>query len=685
MIIGVGALTALGPTAADLWTGARDGRVAIGPVHGIPNAELGGQVRNLTERSDRALDLAMVAADEAMAALPTGVSRERVGFVLGTCNAGLLSARTWLQSRVDGEEPDLRLAELVTPQGLAESVAARFGLGGPVLSVSTACASGANAIGLAAELVRSGRVDAMLAGGTDALSDVVFAGFAALESLSPAPAAPYSATRSGLSLGEGAAMVVLLSDELAQGLPVLAEVAGYGLSADGHHPTAPREDGSGAAEAMRAAMRHAGVKPEEVGYVNGHGTGTLKNDSAETRAIRLALGAAADQVLVSSTKSVIGHLLGAAGAAEAVVTAHAVAQGIAPPTAGYTAPDPGCDLDYVPGNAKTFRADAALSNNFGFGGANASLVLTRADRPHGPPPPEPDRVVITGVGLLEADESGYVEVDVDAVLSRRDRRRIDRLGLLSVAAASMALTDAGLRAGCRDAERVGVLFGTGHGPVDAMRQFVTPLLTESAASPGLFPNTVYNQTAGHIAARLGLRGPTSTLSVGHATDAAVLAYATDLLATGHADTILTVVADTLNDDVELAYAGLLGIKPVEGGLAFVLERRRAAVDRGADILGEVRGTGSAFGHRHGMERAMRAALADADLEPAAIGSLWLAATGISPLDRAELRAVRRVFDRPPPTHQALGMAHALRGGGVAMINSSTFGGTHLSVILEANR
>ena len=324
-VVGVGAVTSLGPTARDLWKGARDCRVAIEPVQLVDmsgfQTKIGGEVGGVPETGrgyahppdhrERALDLALAAAAEALELLPKDVvPLERVGLVLGTCNAGLLSAREILRREAAGEPVDGRLGALVTPGGLADALAAAFDLRGPVLAVNTACASGANAIGMAADLVRSGRADVVLAGGTDALSDIVFAGFSALESLSASPAAPYSANRDGLSLGEGAAMVLLMAPELARtlGLEALAEVAGYGLSADGHHPTAPRPDGSGAAVAIRAAMASAGVHPADIGYVNGHGTGTPKNDPAETKAIQTALGDSAGQVVVSSTKSVIGHL-----------------------------------------------------------------------------------------------------------------------------------------------------------------------------------------------------------------------------------------------------------------------------------------------------------------------------------------------------------------------------------------
>jgi len=767
-VVGVGAVTSLGPTARDLWEGARDGRVAIDPVQRIDmggfQTKIGGEVQVVPTTAleyprpdghrERALDLALAAAEQALAPLPAAaVPPDRLGLVLGTCNAGLLSAREWLRRDQVGEPADARLASLVTPGALADALAAAFDLQGPVLAVNTACASGANAIGLAADIVRTGRADAVLAGGTDALSDIVFAGFSALESLSATPAAPYSANRDGLSLGEGAAMVLLMSADLAarHGLQVLAEVAGYGLSADGHHPTAPRPDGTGAAVAIRAAMRSAGVRPSDIGYVNGHGTGTPKNDPAETKAIQLALGGSADQVLVSSTKSMIGHLLGAAGAAEAIVTVGALAEQVAPPTAGFLSRDPDCPLDYVPNRHRALTTDVALSNNFAFGGANACLVLARPGARPAPPVPLTDSVVITGVCVVSpagdglaaawsAYESGRtvhrlvdgvrqatVDLDPEPYLNRRARRRMDRLSVLSVVSAARSLEAAGLPPGTHAVSGCGVLFGTGTGPMEAMERFVRPLLQDVRvpADPGVFPNTVYNQAAGQVAMHLGLYGPTSTLSTGHATGAAVVAYAADLLRAGMADMLVATVTDTLTAQVARAYAagGLMSTRAdaapadgrlalAEGSVSLVLERRSAAVARGAVVLGEVAGSGlSSDGSRaggwdvqgRGLQRAMLAALADAGRRAGDVGDVWLAAAGLESADRPERAALTRLFGTavdaprrhapkivlgdPMGVGPALCLALALRTpvgtpARSALVNASSLTGSHVSLVLN---
>ena len=431
---------------------------------------------------DRALDFTVKAAEEAMANCGVGVGpipAERWGVVIGTCNAGLLAGEEWYRRRKAGEKPDPRLVLLVPPQAFSEALSGIFDLRGPVLSVDTACAASANAIGYAAELIRNGQADAVLTGGADAFSDILVAGFNALESLSPEPAAPYSRDRKGLSLGEGSGMLVLMREDLARehGAPVLAEMLGYGLSADGYHPTAPHPEGRGAARAIQTALAQGGVAPDEVGYVNSHGTGTPKNDPAETAATKVGLGEeAAHRAAVSSTKSMIGHLLGGAGAIEAISTVKTLEHQLAPPTANYTEPDPECDLDYVAEGPREMEIDIAVSNNFAFGGANASIVFARAGaRPQGPPTPALDRVVITGLGALTT-----AGTDLDALwdayssaprlhrrrgrrarsaawttrasdfLTPKERKRVDGSGCSRSSPRAQALEDAGARADRRE-------------------------------------------------------------------------------------------------------------------------------------------------------------------------------------------------------------------------------------------
>ncbi len=577
VVVAVGAVTSQGDTAKALWDGVSTGHVAIRPVEHLPMDEyrtrIGGEVRSPVPPSPiaatvggfryRAFDFAFAAAAEAMdasSALIAEVEPERRGLVLGTCNAGLLSTLEWLGD-VSGDGT-AELAMYGPPQAIAESLAAHFRCAGPVLSVNTACAAGANAIGYAADLIAFGRADIVLAGGTDALSDVAYAGFNSLGSLSPTPAAPYQDKRTGLSLGEGSGMLVLARADLAAAADVepLCEIRGYGLSADGYHPTAPRPDGTGAARAIRSAIEWAGLRDSDIGYINSHGTGTPRNDSAEAAATRLALGEAADTVPVSSSKSMIGHLLGATGAVEAIITVGALRNGVLPPTANLVKPDPECVLDHIPVTPRISKAHTAISNNFAFAGANASVVFADRAADAVRPAAPVTRVVITGAGavgpagvgveaalravaegrdcarLEEGIRLGLIGADPHDHLTRREARRMDRLGLLSTFAASQALEAAGEDLISDDPNQVGVVFGTGLGPMQAMEQFVRPLREEgaAAANPAVFPNTVYNAAAGSVATLLGALGPTSTVTAGHAAGANALRYGYDLVSVGRA-------------------------------------------------------------------------------------------------------------------------------------------------------
>jgi 3-oxoacyl-[acyl-carrier-protein] synthase II len=761
VVTGLGAITSQGNSLKDFWEGVSSGRVAIREVKHLPmdgyRTSLGGEVQDpaLPEHEylhpdgfhDRALDFTVKAAEEAMAGCGVavgaeGIPAERWGVVIGTCNAGLLAGEEWYRRRAAGEHPDPRLVLLVPPQAFSEALSGIFDLRGPVLSVDTACAASANAIGYAAELIRNGQADAVLTGGADAFSDILVAGFNSLESLSPEPAAPYSRDRKGLSLGEGSGMLVLMREDLAraQGAPVLAEILGYGLSADGYHPTAPHPEGRGAARAIQTALAQGGVASDEVRYVNSHGTGTPKNDPAETAATKVGLGEeAAHRAAVSSTKSMIGHLLGGAGAIEAISTVKTLEQQLAPPTANYTEPDPECDLDYIVEGPRAMEIDIAVSNNFAFGGANASIVFARAGaRPQGPPTPALDRVVVTGLGALttagtdlqalwEAYSSGRdcttsedgvrlgrVDYTPGDFLTPKERKRVDGLGLFSIIASRKALEDAALELTDENRTRVGAILGTGVGPMESMEGFSAGVIEEGAggANPAVFPNTVYNAAGGQVAIKIGALGPASTVTVGHAAGASSLCYGCELAGADHADAMLCLGADSLTDTVIAAYRelGVLeGMALAEAGVAVLVERLGAATKRGARIRAEVlghavtsdaRGIGRVDPEGEGIERAMALALERAGVPAADVAAVWAARCGLAVADEAEAKAIERLLGADvkvntpklllgepmgagPSLNVALALAAWEHGEdvGPVLVNSTSLGGTSFAIVL----
>jgi len=323
-------------------------------------------------RSDK---LALVAAAEAIAEAG-GVPLERAIVSSGTSTGGLLEGEEFFFRRLmRGHAASSRVLQQPT-SAPSDAVARAFHAGGGVISNATACASGGAAIGIAADYLRSRHADAAIAGGSDALCRLTYSGFNVLQAVDSQPCAPFSAQRKGITLGEGAAYLVLerWDDAIARGGKPIAELCGYGATCDAHHPTAPHEEGRGAEAAMRGALLDARWNGKSIDYINAHGTGTLLNDSAETKAILSAIGTG---VPVSSTKSYFGHTLGASGAVEAVITILALAHQIAPPTLRLAHPADDCTLDYIPHTPRPMRMEHALSNTFGFGGSNVSLLFRR--------------------------------------------------------------------------------------------------------------------------------------------------------------------------------------------------------------------------------------------------------------------------------------------------------------------
>jgi 3-oxoacyl-[acyl-carrier-protein] synthase II len=346
-------------------------------------------------RYDRFAQFALVAADQAMrhAGLegpPAGVDPTRFGVIFGSGIGGISTFEE--QSRILLEKGPQRVSPFFVPMFIPDIapglVSIRYGAKGANFTTVSACASSAHAIGESFRAIERGDVDVMICGGSEAtITPLTVAGFGAMKAMStrndePETASrPFDATRDGFVMGEGAGCLILEAEEVARarGATILGELAGYGLSADAYHITAPAPGGEGARYAMEMALRDAGARPEDVGYVNAHGTSTPHNDRSETAAIRAVLGEHASRIVVGSTKSMTGHLLGAAGAVEAVVSVLACQTGRIPPTINLTEPDPDCDLDYAPEGPRERDVQVALSNSFGFGGHNVSLAVRRYD------------------------------------------------------------------------------------------------------------------------------------------------------------------------------------------------------------------------------------------------------------------------------------------------------------------
>lgn len=405
VVTGMGAISPIGLSAPESWQNAVNGVSGVGPVTIFDaehlNVRIACEVKGFdpsrymdpkdARRRDRFEQFGAAAAGEAIrdAGLSVdGFDPSRIGVVISSAIGGITTTQEIIHLlRTDGARKVSPFAiPMLMSNGAAGMVSIDYGFRGPSFSVTSACASGVDGIGAAWNLLRAGVIDAAVAGASEAtLTEVGLAAFDRVgamsrqnEDFSMTPA-PFDLNRDGLVMGEGAAVIVMEREEHARkrGAEILAEIAGYAASADAFHITAPSDDGSGGAQAIRFALQSAHVNPEDVDYISAHGTATELNDISETRAVKAALGAHAFQAMISSTKSMTGHMMGATGALETIFCIYAVREGIVPPTIHYRVPDPRCDLDYVPNEARRVDVNVAMNNAFGFGGHNAVLVVKK--------------------------------------------------------------------------------------------------------------------------------------------------------------------------------------------------------------------------------------------------------------------------------------------------------------------
>jgi nodulation protein E len=394
-ITGLGIISPLGLNLAENWESLSNGRCAIGPIEGVSHPVLKpqnvAQVKGYDPLQhfeggkeayiDRFAQFSIIAARQALKHSGLELTpelKEQGAIVCGSAVGG--------QSAIEAGFEDLwvsgrgRVHPLTIPKTMANAgashIAMDLGLSGPAYTISTACSSANHAMGQAFRLVRDGDAEVAVTGGSESFFTIgMLKAWEAMRVLAPDTCRPFSKDRRGMILGEGGAMMILEPMEAAKarGAKIYAEICGFGMTADAHHLTQPAVHGP--ARAMRAALREAAIEPEEIGYINAHGTGTQGNDPVETAAIREVFGTHAYKIAVSSTKSMHGHALGAAGALEAVATVMALQNGILPPTANYSQPDPECDLDYIPNAPRAKKVSAALSNSFAFGGLNAVVAF----------------------------------------------------------------------------------------------------------------------------------------------------------------------------------------------------------------------------------------------------------------------------------------------------------------------
>lgn len=684
VVTGLGAVTPLGHEVGTFWSRLIAGERGLGRITrfdptGLRN-ELGGQVWDwqfdpdefgLEATPDPAVQFLLVAAREALAdaclatsrlegpalagpPVPEGAQgrlkqappRHSTGAVLSTNFGGAIAWEDYCRGYLSGH-PTGDFAEFAFQAGLGHLKQA-FGLKGPLSLLSIACASGAAAIGYAADLIRDGKAAVMLAGGHDALSPTPLSGLSTLHTITPEDIRPFSADRSGTLFGEGAALLVLESLEHAQsrGARVYAEVLGSWQNNNAYHLTAPDKGGAGMARVLGGALDDARLPAEKVDYINAHGTGTKPHDAAETEAIKQVLGPHAYEIPVSSIKGSIAHLMGAAGAIEALATVKTIETGIVPPTLNYREADPECDLDYVPNEAREGVVRYAATISAGVGGSNACVVFGAAPaadkvRPtflssdsslEDPRREEEARhecrahedkthtVVITGFAPISAIGIGREDFAAGVKEQREGRRAperltehglprlaecldfvvedylesqktyLDRCSELALAACSLAWQDAGLDWRALDHPRVGLCLGTAYGCLDSLANMTARVQSKGVrfGSPVIFTHSFANSPTSLAAIEHDMQGPTSTFCVGDVSAASAFDYACRIIADGRAEVVLAGGVEALS----LPLLGYLGLDapeytPGEGACLFALESREHAEARGAAVLAEV--------------------------------------------------------------------------------------------------
>jgi 3-oxoacyl-[acyl-carrier-protein] synthase II len=655
---GAGLVTALGANTRATWDGLIRGERGF---RAVDLFDVAGQ-RSKIAATVQGLDLpdhsgawsrtsvfARKAAEEALTEAGIDPKTKRVGLIVGSTTGGMFETEARLAKL--HAEPHTREGRRALFEMLSHPLTSTgdrlFECLGPfarVRTICSACSSGANALAIGALWLLSGKVDAVLAGGSDGLCRLTFSGFNALAAIDPEPCRPFDLGRRGLNLGEGAGFAVLerASDACARGKTPIAELAGWAIAAEAHHITNPEPAGGVAANVIARALLRAKLSPAHVDYVNAHGTGTPLNDAMESAALTFALGEEIRRIPVSSSKGQIGHTLGAAGAVEGILAALAVAHGVLPPTVGLLDPDPACDLVHVMHKACVSNVRSAISNSFGFGGMDTVLVL--AEPGLGPPhEPRARKVVVTGVstltpaGLMGPQGSaallsgpprdvraGRLDVDLASFLDAARARRLDRPACLGTIVAERALAEEGTFMARHAAERVGVVFGSAFGSVDASAAFMHRLFDKGPrfASPAEFPNLVPSSPVGHVSIYLGLRGATfATADLATSGESAV-AQGAELVALGEADVLVAGSIEGASEIAERILVGLFARSKAEtdtprseGAAALVLEAEDHAKARGARVLARL---GEVYQWRNGAEAPLASVPLSVDPERARV-------------------------------------------------------------------
>lgn len=674
VITGLGIVCPVGNNVEESWRNIQDGVSGIAKVTSVDTegcyANLGGEVAcdDLpAPQYDRSARLCIKAATEAIAdAGLQGNTASEAGVIVGSCIGGAVSIDEYLTAQKEGKEDDSKISNMAA-SSIANNTASYLGLNGVTANIVNACAAGTMSIAYACDLIRSGNGSVFLAGGTDPFSSLAFAGFHALHALSVESCSPLNHSN-GITLGEGSGILVVEEYEhaVARGAKIYCEVAGYGVNCDAYHITAPDPSGQGQMDVIRRALASAEVAPADIAYVNAHGTGTAKNDEAEFLSLHTIFDGT--NVSVSSTKSMTGHCLGAAGAVEAVFTVKAVSDDVLPPTIGYSEEDKQVlaekagELDFVANDSRKKEIPMAMSNSFAFGGTNASIIFAKEAKEQ--EEASRQKIYITGFGQVlsrDADESSKVANVTLEMKDFTDRgvklgvfRKLDKFSQLQLVSGIDALNSAGIAVSEENERRIGTIIGTSAGPVTEVSNFQKNICEKgaTAGSAFTFPNTVYNAAGGHFSIFTKTKGYCATVANGTQAGLQSVAYACDVLEKGNEDIMLAAGTDEGSDMVTYFYehSGINGDRTLgEGSSTIVLETAASAEKRQAHKFAEVAGyacTHSAgtetYTEAQAMKDAIIKALERAGMDAAEIDEVY-AVTSNQSAKAAEEAVLAEVF------------------------------------------
>ena len=687
VITGLGLVSAIGHNTEECFEAALKGVSGITDVKSFDTSDCyshkGAEVDLSNEelangRYDRTTALGIKAAGEAIKDAGIDMDSEdasEIGVILGSCIAGAACVEKYYKQKCNGEQGEIEDLKAMPASVIAGNVADYYNAGGITANIVNACAAGTLSIALAIDLIRGGKGEIFLAGGCDSFSSLAFSGFHALRALDATECSPFNHSE-GITLGEGAGVLVVESYEHAvkRGAKIYCDVLGSGVSSDAYHITAPRPDGEGQMSVITRAVKNSGLKFTDIDYVNAHGTGTAKNDESEFLSLKTCF-AENDHISVSSTKSMTGHCLGAAGAIEAVMTVKALVEGKLPPTTGYTEDDlkvlaeKSGNIDFIANTPRERDIKYAMSNSFAFGGNNASIVFAKDPNVLNLSCPKQE-LYVTGIGMVngeydEATKSYVANLDTEIFKAYGVKsaflRKLDRLSQLQLLSGVRALEDAGITVTDDNAGIIGICIGTNEGPMTEIANFQKGIIKDGIdkGSAFAFPNTVYNAAGGYLSIFTGIKGYNATIANGFQSGLQSVCAAIGVIMFGYENIMLASGTDECTDIDNEIYSDLgktgagkatLG----EGSVTCVIEKDSSATERGAKRYAKIAGFSSArdtSGDRSDNLRLSEASLTkviknvldEAGMKPEDVKCIYGFGNGIEEVDSFEMGVYKKIF------------------------------------------